>query len=164
MAAGEPRCAHYQFAHVALRTLLFGDPRLAAALWGLAQPERLLADIVGQVNRACEQGPGEALASEDLTLHRLTIGKKPCVVIEMPEPRATTEAFMVAIVQRRDASARGDNAAECRYFTLEYSEHRSAPQTVLGEWTEQGSHLNMGGGPEPTVEAFVGALAPMVLD
>jgi hypothetical protein len=83
---------------------------------------------------------------------------------------------MVAIVQHRDLEApldveteADDESAEpaepeCRYFTLEFSAQREPPQTVLGEWTDQGSHLNMGGGPEPEVEAFVARLAAFVLD
>ncbi|WP_181197896.1 hypothetical protein [Enhygromyxa salina] len=167
MSEPEPRCAHYQFVHVALRTLVFQEARLAAALWELDDPMALLDDIALQVVRACRgEGEGGELRAEQLTLHKLRLGAHPCVVIEMPEPVAATEAFMIAILELRDldASPDSDQAAERRYFTLEYSGHRPAPHTVLCEWTAQGSHMNMGGGPEPEVGAFVTELARFVLD
>ena len=168
---------HYQFVHVALRTLVFQEPRLAPALWELDDPGPLLDDIALQVVRACRgRGEGGEIRAEHLTLHKLRLGGYPCMIIEMPEPIATTEAYMLAILGRRDsdgrpeadepgADASGDDAGtQRRYFTLEHSSHRPAPHTVLGEWTAQGSHMNMGGGPEPTVEAFVAELARFVLD
>lgn len=166
----EPRCVHYQFAHVALRGLVFREPRLATALWELEDCSALLDDIAAQVTRVCEsRGQGGELCAADLRVSKRRLGCNPCVIIELPEPRATTEAYMVAIIQQRDLDAPGpadDEPSEwaCRYFTLEFSEHREAPHTMLGEWTDQGSHLNMGGGPEPEVEAFVAQLATFVLD
>jgi hypothetical protein len=165
----EPRCVHYQFAHVALRGLVFSEPRLATALWELDDPTALLDDIAAQVARACRaRGEGDDLRAAELTVHKRRLGRNPCVVIELPQPQATTEAFMIAIIQRRDLDAERTDAErtayECRYFTLEFSEHRESPHTVLGEWTAQGSHLNMGGGPDPEVEAFVAKLASFVLD
>ncbi|MFV8754653.1 hypothetical protein ACNOYE_29250 [Nannocystaceae bacterium ST9] len=169
MAEDEPRCVHYQFAHVALRTLVFEDPRLALALWEREDPSPILDDIAVQVARACRRMTGEGgnLRAEHLKLSKREIGRHPCVILELPEPIATTEAYMVAIVHLRDLDE-GEGGegrdAERRYFTLEYSGHRPAPHTVLGEWTDQGSHINMGGGPEPTVDAFVSELAKHLLD
>lgn len=159
---------HYQFVHVALRTLVFQEPRLATALWELDDPGPLLDDIALQVVRACRgRGEGGDLRADHLTMHKLRLGGYPCMIIEMPEPMATTEAYMLAILGRPDldGDSSGDEGdAQRRYFTLEYSGHRPAPHTVLCEWTAQGSHMNMGGGPEPTVDAFVGELARFVLD
>ena len=52
MAEDEPRCVHYQFAHVALRTLVFGVPQLAVALWEQADPGPVLDDIAAPAARA----------------------------------------------------------------------------------------------------------------
>ncbi|NVB38819.1 hypothetical protein G6O69_13340 [Pseudenhygromyxa sp. WMMC2535] len=168
MTSAEPRCVHYQFAHVALRQLIFSEPRFVRALWELEDPRALLDDIAVQVTRECRrQGEGGALHVDELGLHRLTIGSYPCVIIELPEPGATTEAFMVALVDLDGEGSEDpaeDAAPRRRYFTLEYSAHREAPHTVLAEWTSQGSHMNMGGGPEPSVEAFVTAIARLILD
>ncbi len=171
MSADEPRCVHYQFAHVALRSLVFEEPRLAVALWELDDPTELLDGIAVQVVHACRRSRGEGgnLRADQLTVHKHKLGHRPCVIIEMPEPIATTEAYMVAIVQLRESEASDEDEddegdAERRYFTLEFSSHRPAPHTVLAEWTEQGSHINMGGGPAPTVEAFVSELAKHLLD
>ncbi|PRQ09532.1 hypothetical protein [Enhygromyxa salina] len=171
MSEPEPRCVHYQFVHVALRTLVFQEPRLATALWELDDPGPLLDDIALQVVRACRgRGEGGEIRAAHLSLHKLRLGGYPCVIIEMPPPIATTEAYMLAILGRPEGEVRpdtgdaDDDQPGRRYFTLEYSSHRPSPHTVLGEWTAQGSHMNMGGGPEPTVEAFVAELARFVLD
>lgn len=184
MAEDEPRCVHYQFAHVALRTLVFEERRLAPALWHSDNPAAILDDIAVQVDRACRRMSGEGgnLRAEQLRVSKREIGQHPCVIVEMPEPIATTEAFMLAIVLLDDAELdddaddEGDDEDEdddeggaardsrCRYFTLEYSALRSEPHTVLAEWTAQGSHMNLGGGPPPSVEAFAGELAKLLLD
>ncbi|KIG12954.1 hypothetical protein DB30_00838 [Enhygromyxa salina] len=169
MSEPEPRCVHYQFVHVALRTLVFQEPRLATALWELDDPGPLLDDIALQVVRACRgRGEGGEIRADQLTLHKLRLGGYPCMILEMPEPIATTEAYMLAILGRPSLGgaeqAEGEDDGRARYFTLEHSSHRPAPHTVLGEWTGEGSHLNMGGGPEPSVEAFVAELARFVLD
>jgi len=156
----DPRCVHYQFAHVALRGLVFNEPRLALALWELEEPGALLDEIAVQVARACRaEGQGGELQAAQLEVHKCRLGSNPCVIIKLPEPIASTEAYMVAIIALRDLDrAPGREAVACRYFTLEYSDQREAPHTVIGEWTEQGDHLNMGAGPEPKVAAFVGEL------
>lgn len=180
MAEDEPRCVHYQFAHVALRTLVFEERRLAPALWHSEDPRSILDDIAVQVDRACRRMSGEGgnLRAEQLRVSKREIGQHPCVIVEMPEPIATTEAFMVAIVLLDDpeldasehddddeaADEGGERESHCRYFTLEYSALRSEPHTVLAEWTAQGSHMNLGGGPAPSIDAFTGELAKLLLD
>jgi hypothetical protein len=159
MAEDEPRCVHYQFAHVALRTLVFQLPSLATVLWDQDDPSELLDNLCVQVGRACRRQTGEGgnLRAEHMRVSKRELGRRRCVIIELPEPIATTEAYMVAIVHVPDE-------AERRYFTLEHSALRPAPHTVLGEWSEQGSHFNMGAGPEPTVDAFLVALGQLLLD
>jgi hypothetical protein len=182
MAEDEPRCVHYQFAHVALRTLVFEERRLAPALWHSDDPASILDDIAVQVDRACRRMSGEGgnLRAEQLRVSKREIGQHPCVVVEMPQPIATTEAFMVAIVlletpeldadevdeddDEGDEEADAARDSRCRYFTLEYSALRSEPHTVLAEWTAQGSHMNLGGGPPPSIDAFAGELAKLLLD
>jgi hypothetical protein len=160
----EPRCVHYQFAHVALRSLVFSAPELVDVLWALDDPSALLDEIAGQVEQVCQsRGDDEVLRGADLRVHKRRIGSHVCMLVEFPAPIATPEAFMVAIVSPREPD--GERAAgPCRYFTLEYSAQREPPRTVLGEWTAQGSHLNMGGGPEPELDAFTAELARFILD
>lgn len=183
MAEDEPRCVHYQFAHVALRTLVFEERRLAPALWHTHDPGSILDDIAVQVDRACRRMSGEGgnLRAAQLKVSKREIGQRPCVIIELPEPIATTEAYMVAIVLLGDPeldpdeddeldeddeaeSEAEERPSECRYFTLEYSAMRSEPHTVLAEWTAQGSHINLGPGPAPNLDAFIGELAKLLLD
>lgn len=160
---------HYQFAHVALRSLVFSAPELVDLLWALEDPSALLDEIADQVEQVCRNQSGSGggedgpLRGADLRVHKRRIGTHVCMLVEFPPPIATPEAFMVAIIQPREPD--GERAAgPCRYFTLEYSDQREPPQTVLGEWTAQGSHLNMGGGPEPELDAFTAELVRFILD
>lgn len=89
------------------------------------------------------------------------------------------ERYFVRVVQFPPPENRGDNyfgavayrpgrkrfllpkavSPSVRYLALEYglSFPDEKPMTVLGEWSAIG-HLNYGGGPEPTPEAFLGAI------
>lgn len=155
---------HYQFAHVALRSLVFSAPELVDVLWALEDPSALLDQIADQVEQVCRnRGEDGVLRGADLRVHKRQLGSHRCMLVEFPAPIATPEAFMAAIIQPREPD--DDRAAgPCRYFTLEYSAQRESPQTVLGEWTAEGSHLNLGAGPEPELDAFTAELAGFILD
>src|SRR5579885_790015 len=162
----EPRCPHYTFAHVALRSVAFRHP--AGCLGVLASPDAhaFLADLLRSVDEHCrEMGRPGQLAVDDLNVHRGRCGDYPCAVVEMPRPRGITEAFFVALVLLVDMSADEpdfDHAA-LRYFTLEKGAMLGGPpRTVLCEWTADGSHVNYGDGPPAELGAFVDKVAEMV--
>jgi hypothetical protein len=156
-----PRCHHYTLAHVALRQVALSQP--LAFLGVLASPEatRFLSDLLRQVTANCrgrEDRPDFAV--DDITVYTLRAGKYPCAVIEMPRPRATAEAHMVAAVVLADLSGQppGENPP-VRYFTLEKGmTFGGPPRTVLCEWNDE-AHMNYGDGPPAEVPAFVAAVA-----
>ena len=156
------RCGHYTFAHVALRQIAFDDP--LTFLGVLASPDamRFLADVLRQVREHCKDvEPLADFSVEEVTVHKRRIGRFPCAIIEMPPPQEVPEAFFVGAVLLVDPTQEIDESkgVDLHYYTLEKGAvFEGVPRTVLCEWTADGSHLNFGFGPPPTVDAFFGVL------
>ena len=142
---------HYQFAHIVL-------PRMAAtlghALLDTPPPEGVTASLIaaweesGGRLAAEERLPGDGLSGEvlDVDGHRM-------LVVTMPPPLHSTEAYFTVLVR----PAGSDASAALRCFTLELGTRPDIQRTVVGEWVA-GGHRNYGPGPEPVPEAFVAAL------
>ncbi|WP_285737382.1 hypothetical protein [Kitasatospora phosalacinea] len=105
------------------------------------------------------QGYGEKLSeSERLPADGLSAdlvqgdGYRALFVV-LPPAGAPSEAHFVAVVQA--AGAEG-----CRYLTLEHgvSPVDGQAYTVLGEWTADGRHLNLGSGPAAEPGDFLAAV------
>lgn len=162
----EPRCHHYTLAHQALRSVAFEQP--AGFLGLLASPvaRSFLADLLTSVTEHCQGREARPdFGVEALTIHKFRVGQFPCVVVEMPPPRAVTEAFFVAAVLLADLDREqpAPQEATLRYFTLEKGFVLDGPpRTVLGEWTAEGSHHNYGDGPAPELGPFVRAVEAML--
>ncbi len=158
-----PRCAYYIFPHVALRQFAFASPYLCMGALGASEGNRFLPDILASVADYCRgEGQEMTLAAEHIRFYSLRAKKYPCLIVELPEPHASTEVFMVGIVLK---PAAGDTAAdlpgaEVRYFTLEKGRRPDGSgRTVLCEWTIDNRHLNYGDGPEPDRDHFLKAIA-----
>src|SRR5205807_7505837 len=105
--------------------------------------------------------PPPDFTADDLTVHTVRAAGFPCAVVEMPPPRAMTEAFFAAAVLLIDPAAEEPDlaAAPVRYFTLEQSfDLEGAPLAMMCEWTRDGTHVNFGGGPPPRPDDFVKAI------
>lgn len=156
-----PRVDHYVFAHVALRQFAFGSPYMCLGALASPQAQRIIQELLESVADYCQaEGQEMTLAPEQFRTHALKAKKSPCLIVEMPPPRAIPEAYMVGIVIKPSA---GDTAAaladtEVRYFTLEFGEGEG---TVLCEWTHDSRHLNHGAGPVPKVDKFLKAIADL---
>jgi hypothetical protein len=160
-----PRCAYYIFPHVALRQFAFGSPYMCLGALGTTEGRRFLGDLLESVAEYCSaEGEAMDLEPERIRTHALRAKKYPCLIVEMPEPRAATEVYFVGIVLKPSP---GDTAAdlpgaEVRYFTLEKEfAPDSSAHTVLCEWTQDSKHLNYGEGPPADVKQFLKAIAEM---
>jgi len=155
------RCQHYQFAHVALRSVAFAEPVKWLALLATPDARAALASLLEQVEETCKERDevGDFDASQ-LGLHLLRAGGHACAVVEMPAPRATGEAYFTASVLLVQPEL---ELAELRYFTLEYNTADGAIGTMLGEWQADGGHRNHGKGPEPNLQAFLHALSAVLV-
>lgn len=154
----KPRCAHYQMAHVALRSVALRNPQEFLALLMTHKRRDFLASLLEQVAEHCADQPPDFTA-EDLVLHPTRVLGSPCLVIEMPQPQVPPEAHLVAAWL---AINDGPESAPLRFFTLEAADATFGWRTVLGEWDAKGEHMNLGQGPEPSVEAFVQAITAVV--
>ncbi|GAB4215388.1 MAG: hypothetical protein OHK0022_55240 [Roseiflexaceae bacterium] len=146
----EPRIQHYSFAHRLLPALAWQDPeRLREALSG-AGCQQLLLRIWRDIGSKLPQR--ERIEPHGLAAELRSHGAFQIVLITLPPPVAITETYFVAYVFGPHPGA----AMPVRYFTLEESfsfiAHHS--RTVLGEWTPDNSHHNLGDGPEPELDAF----------
>ncbi|MFQ5605678.1 MAG: hypothetical protein ACE5HS_20605 [bacterium] len=145
----ETRLQHYQFAHKLLPRLFFSDPanmKIVLDLGGL--------DFIKSIwdKFGSEFGDTERIGSENLDLIvRNPQDKVFIYVIKFPPPKDLAEAYFSAMVFD------GENQS---YMTLEYSYFFTG--TVLGAWTKDGSHLNYGSGPNPTVGEFVEAILELL--
>lgn len=161
-----PRCHHYTLAHHALRGVAFEH---ALGFFGvIASPDReaFLTELLGNVTEHCrDREPAPDFAAADIAVHPLRLGERICAVIQMPPPRAVTEAYFVAAVLLVDpATVPEDQKPPVRYVTLEYGVDFAdgRPRTVLCEWTADGMHVNYGDGPPPDLRAFVEAVEALL--
>jgi hypothetical protein len=162
----QPRCHHYTLTHYALRGVAFEQPLTFLGVLASPDASRFLADLMQSVSDHCRaREPSPDFAAGDLTVHKVRVGRYPCAVVEMPRPRATTEAFFVAAVLLVDPGqgVPAPNEVGLRYFTLEKGLVLGGPpRTVLCEWTAEGSHVNYGDGPAPRLEAFTRAVEKLL--
>lgn len=157
------RCHHYTMAHVALRSVAFAQPLGFFGILASEESEKFLGELLESVTEECqEREPRPNFSASDLHVRTGRVWNYPCVVIEMPEPRATAEAFFVGAVLFVEMAEDADppENPELRYFTLEKGMNieESQPRTVFCEWTAEGSHLNFGDGPPATVKDFTSAI------
>jgi hypothetical protein len=141
-----PRHHHYAFAHRELASAAF---RFGADLVTAAQEGRLtLATVWDRVGETVP--PDDRMPSDGLSSAYHALAGHDVLLVTLPAPDAPTEAHFVAVV--------GDPV---RFFTLEdaYSPLDGSRYTVLGEWTEGGSHVNHGPGPQPRPDLFLAAIA-----
>lgn len=154
----KPRCAHYQLAHVALRSVALKDPYQFMSLMAGEQSTELLDSLLEQVSERCADQPAD-FDADDLTIHRTHVLGSPCLVVEMPPAQVPPEAHLVAAWL---AINDGPETGQLRYFTLEAADPTLGPTTILGEWNADGEHSTYGAGPAPSVEGFTRAITALV--
>ncbi len=159
----DTRQAHYVFAHYALRTVALSDPLFYVGVLASPDGPRMLDDLLQKVAEHARPGdPPPDFSAADCRIHTVRAGGYPCAVVELPPPRAMTEAYFTAAVLLLDSAQEQPDFlnAPVRYFTLEHSlSLDGAPRTVLCEWTKDGTHVNFGDGPPPALEPFVSAVS-----
>ena len=147
----------YMFAHRALPQVVHDDPGQAQKLLTGPEGPRFLSFLWGRV---AERLPAEARDAP----HGLACethagpGGRTIVLVTMPPPEHTPEAFFAAAVftpgPRKLLFWRHPPTAD--YLTLELGTTLGGePRTVLCGWEKNGTHYNMGDGPPPEKEAFL---------
>lgn len=157
---GDGPSPHYVLAHYALRQIGLSNPLQFLAIAASDDPSKFIDSVLADVVNDCKRKAD--FRAEDVKFHPVRVKDFPCVVMEMPEPKETAEAYMTALVVPLDLEAGPPADAEqiqARYFTLEKGfSLDNTPRTVLAEWSAT-AHSNFGDGPKVDVKAFVRAIA-----
>jgi hypothetical protein len=162
-----PRGQHYYFAHSALRGMAIEDPEGLIVKLSGEDAEQTLADLwlaVGRDVRASgEDGDeGVTLPADGLEAIPSHLPGRPAVVVRLPEPRAATEAYFVAVVLNHEIGDPAKSGPEpaAYYFTLEKGfslDPAVSPRTAFCEW-DGAAHKNYGDGPPPDARRFLEAI------
>jgi hypothetical protein len=152
MRDDEPRQHHYEFAHVVLRAIVF---RAGAYLLELAAKGALTAVVHESWERIAEGLPPERrLPADGLRGDRVDTPELAAAVITLPSAAHIAEAHYVALVADPVDPTRLD------FFTLEHTwTTDDRPATMLGRWTRDGRHLELGDGPAVDPHQFLDAIA-----
>jgi hypothetical protein len=152
-----PRSAHYQLAHVAIRSVAFKNPYDFMSLMASAKALEVLASLLDQVHEQCADE--ELLELDELAIHRTRVLGSPCLIVEMPPAEVPPEAHFVGVWLTAND---GPETGQVRYFTLEAADPQRPARTMLSEWTGAGDHVSHGAGPEPSLEGFIEAITALV--
>jgi hypothetical protein len=154
LQAERPHCHHYTFAHQALREAAFQEPYRLIEVLRSSRATEFLVELWRRVDSHCRmRGERSSINPAEIVVHPFDLAGRPGVVVEMPEPWFVTGAYFVALLLRE-----GDPPEESPllYFTLEKAVSLDeTPRTVFGAWGPDGTHINGGPGPEPTLKAFL---------
>ncbi len=148
----EPRLHHYWFAHRVLPAVFYANPARFMAV--LRERGKSLLQVswerLGSDMKIADRIPADGLNYE---IQELASGVT-IAIISLPKPQGITEAYFVAPVYR---PAMADQEPLAKFFTLEYGMDfdKGSTRTVLCQWTQEKSHMNMGDGPEPVIATFL---------
>ncbi len=163
MSAQTTRMHHYLFAHKALTQMALQGPPKMLDLLSTPMGTPFLLDMWESVGKDLEKAQRmepDGLGCESRQLD----GGRKVVVVRMPPPQSATEAYFVGILIKPESRKMlvFKEPAQVRYLTLELGASMDGQaRTVLCEWTTDGSHVNMGDGPAPNLDAFVDAVSKL---
>lgn len=164
---GPAELRHYAFAHVDLMGLAFQDPEGTVASLRHDGGRKLVAHLWAESGRARGlQVSAEAAAGAAPRAQSLRVGEYPAVIVELPRPTFPSGAYFVELVLCRIAFAGGaavERSPVLLYYTLERT-HAGANETgtMFCEWLDDGTHLNLGDGPPPDIQAFADVVSERV--
>ena len=160
----QPRRHHYLYAHHILRGFCNDDPVQFFSYIASDERDVFAGFVWHKVREYVDAEEKTDLDAGEFVFSCLRLAGSPTILVEMPRPRAITEALFVAIV----LLAKGDSDPEtpqCRYFTLELGYDLLGPDpqshAVIGEWVEDhdsessGKHLNYGPAQDMNPESFL---------
>lgn len=157
---------HYTYCHRALTSIFFRDPSWFFAVINGADCQRFLTDVW---QTAGERGdPNSRREPAGLRGEAFLDDAYLFALITLPAPAEPAECHFVCMVAGFAAPDKPsvDELAWARLFTLERGvDYRTEEAiTFLCEWTREGSHRNLGGGPAAQAGAFVGAVLQVLAD
>jgi hypothetical protein len=147
----DSRSVAYHFAHRALPTLYFADPK--RFLDRIERDGRLLLEMVWD---KCAQAAGTRGVPPELEVRMLARSDARVALVTMPQPWCDGEAFFTAAWQGEQTRLFTRTLGRPRYFTLE---RQNDPEhaTALGEWNLEGHRLHAPGS-SALAEDFIAAV------
>ena len=144
----KPRYHHYVFAHQYLLATALAEPREVYQALISDDAKSFLSTLLSDLDeQAPDDEPPRDFSEDDIIIHPFILEERPCVIVQMPEPRNRPEAFFIAIVFSHDlAPSTPETSVSDKpilFFTLEkvaaaYS--TSEVVAVLGSWKIMGKY------------------------
>jgi hypothetical protein len=162
----KPRNHHYIYAHRWLPSIAFGTPDVLHNIASGPRLNEFLTDMWTDLGKRLPDS--ERMPDEQISGQLRQSGAFEVVIVTLPAPATVTEAYFTAIafgpLATLGFSADTTQKLPVRYLTLEFgfTMPDDPPRTVLGEWTREQAHYNMGTGPEPTADAFFEAVCARI--
>ncbi len=169
-AGGEARQSdtptHYAFAHQFLRMVFYDEPELFLKRLQDSDAEEIILDGWKRVAETTRTSIHPSASDFAVHTARNESAEQTTylAIVEFPEPRQVTHAFMVGMICRPPDGTLRPQESPCRYYTLEKSaaellaeegEEEPGPETSMGAWTEKPvKHLNFRAAPPAEVPAF----------
>ena len=153
----EPRFHHYCLAHRAFPIIAHNNP---IAFFGALLSDKKFEFIKSVIESLEEHNDSKEVVgfrSEDFKVHEFVVNKYPCVVVEFPVPERLAEVFSIAAVLKTELGADFEEGEvpEVDYYTLEKGiQMNGSVRTVLCTWSKDGSHGNLGDGPNAEPQSF----------
>ena len=149
----KPRQTYYAFAHQALPEVFFSDPALLIKT--LQENSAVFLGYIWKKLELFADEPSEGL-HEQLSVELLQLDGADLALVTLPPPQNRTEAYFVAMLDT-------DGIRKARYLVLELGfDDQEQPNTVMGEWTADGTHHNHGLGPQAEPSMFIEAIQKLV--
>ena len=170
---GERPLHHYIFCHRALPQIFLANPKRIMERIHSPEQRDFIRAIWEMVCDDVDKSGDPEFDSNDITIQTKIISGMLAAMIIMPPPQKNTEAYMTAmiLVEHPSITEPDEMIITPRYFTLEKGVRLTqsegdavteSTRTVLCEWTADGTHLNLGDGPSPTVEAFTNTISQRI--
>ena len=152
-----PRYHHYKLAHRAFPTIAHNNPTV---FFGALLSEKKFEFIQSVIESLEEHNDSKEVVGfrlEDFKVHEFVVNKYPCVIIEFPTPECFSEVYSIAAVLKTELGVDFEKGEvpEVDYYTLEMGiQMNGSIRTVLCAWSKDGSHINLGNGPNAEPQSF----------
>ncbi|MBV9470337.1 MAG: hypothetical protein JO316_24190 [Abitibacteriaceae bacterium] len=158
------RTHHYQFAHWMLPQMGFQESGHMLVSLTRSDASEFLKSLWQSVGN--ELPRQERLSPDGLSCLIRKFDDYAIAIITLPKAFRVTEAYYTAFTFGPVSTVpKGQlHSLPMRYFALEvgFSMPGEPSRTVFSEWTREPSHINMGDGPKPEVEAFFTKICELI--
>jgi hypothetical protein len=157
-ARTKPRTAHYLFAHTALRQICDSDPKYFFKAFVSSDQEIYLQRILDQVKEHCQDDPAD-FGVKDINITTTRNSTFPMLVFSMPEPKAYSECYNVALLLIADINRQAEDVpVQYRCYTQELTQTEDGEDcTSFCEWQGE-THLQHGVMQNNSIEDFAQAI------